>query len=63
MPDRVPIQPQTRIGHVHLKVADLDSALGCYCGMLGFDLMQRMGTWAAFISAGGYPSDWIWMTY
>jgi len=41
------------IGHVHLKVADLDRALGFYCGVLGFDLMQRLGA-AAFISAGGY---------
>jgi catechol 2,3-dioxygenase len=45
---------QTRIGHVHLKVADLDRALGFYCGVLGFELMQRLGTSAAFISAGGY---------
>src|SRR6186713_2393922 len=44
----------TRIGHVHLKVADLDRALGFYCGVLGFELMQRYGTEAAFISAGGY---------
>jgi len=44
----------TRIGHVHLKVANLDRALGFYCGVLGFELMQRMGSGAAFISAGGY---------
>ena len=44
----------TRIGHVHLKVADLDRALGFYCGVLGFELMQRYGPSAAFISAGGY---------
>ena len=44
----------TRIGHVHLKVADLDRALGFYCGVLGFSLMQRYGSEAAFISAGGY---------
>lgn len=44
----------TRIGHVHLKVADLDRALGFYCDVLGFELMQRMGSGAAFISAGGY---------
>ena len=44
----------TRIGHVHLKVADLDRALGFYCGVLGFSLMQKMGSQAAFISAGGY---------
>ena len=48
------IHPQTRIGHVHLKVADLERALGFYCGVLGFELMQRYGTEAAFISAGGY---------
>ena len=44
----------TRIGHVHLKVADLERALGFYCGVLGFELMQRFGDSAAFISAGGY---------
>lgn len=49
-----PIHPQTRIGHVHLKVADLDRALGFYCGVLGFTLMQTYGRGAAFISAGGY---------
>jgi catechol 2,3-dioxygenase len=49
-----PIIAGTRIGHVHLKVADLDRALGFYCGVLGFELMQRMGDQAAFISAGGY---------
>jgi catechol 2,3-dioxygenase len=49
-----PIDPQTRIGHVHLKVADLQRALDFYCGVLGFDLMQRLGDSAAFISAGGY---------
>ncbi len=43
-----------RIGHVHLKVADLDRALGFYCGVLGFELQQRFGAQAAFISAGGY---------
>jgi catechol 2,3-dioxygenase len=43
-----------RIGHVHLKVADLDRALGFYTGMLGFELMQRYGNQAAFVSAGGY---------
>src|ERR1700729_3672007 len=50
-----PIDPGVRIGHVHLKVADLDRALAFYCGVLGFQLMQRMGQQAAFISAGGYP--------
>lgn len=49
-----PIAAGTRIGHVHLKVADLDRALGFYCGVLGFELMQRYGSQAAFISAGGY---------
>jgi len=49
-----PIDPGTRIGHVHLKVADLDRALGFYCGVLGFQLMQRYGTGAAFIAAGRY---------
>lgn len=49
-----PIPAGTRIGHVHLKVADLDRALGFYCGVLGFTLMQRYGTQAAFVSAGGY---------
>jgi catechol 2,3-dioxygenase len=49
-----PIAAGTRIGHVHLKVADLERALGFYCGVLGFELMQRYGTEAAFISAGGY---------
>ncbi len=44
----------TRIGHVHLKVADLDRALGFYCGVLGFEVTQRYGDQAAFISAGGY---------
>ena len=54
MPQNPPIIAGTRIGHVHLKVADLDRALGFYCGVLGFELMQRMGSGAAFISAGGY---------
>jgi catechol 2,3-dioxygenase len=49
-----PIDPGVRIGHVHLKVADLDRALAFYCGVLGFELTQRMGSQAAFISAGGY---------
>ena len=50
----VPIDPGVAIGHVHLKVADLDRALAFYCGVLGFELIQRYGTQAAFISAGGY---------
>jgi catechol 2,3-dioxygenase len=49
-----PINPGVRIGHVHLKVADIDRALAFYCGVLGFELMQRIGPQAAFISAGGY---------
>src|SRR5258705_13807376 len=48
------IDPQVSIGHVHLKVADLDRALAFYCGVLGFELTQRMGSQAAFVSAGGY---------
>ena len=49
-----PIDPNVRIGHVHLKVSDLEQALGFYCGVLGFELMQKFGAQAAFISAGGY---------
>jgi len=49
-----PVAEGTRIGHVHLKVADLDRALSFYCGVLGFELMQRYGNQAAFVSAGGY---------
>ena len=49
-----PIHPRTRIGHVHLKVANLDRALAFYCAILGFELVLRMGDSAAFISAGGY---------
>ncbi|MCC0805663.1 glyoxalase [Methylobacterium sp. W2] len=48
------IHPQARIGHVHLKVADLDRALAFYCGVLGFSLKARYGTQAAFIAAGDY---------
>jgi catechol 2,3-dioxygenase len=48
------IDPRVEIGHVHLKVADLERAIGFYCGVLGFDLMQRIGASAAFVSAGGY---------
>jgi catechol 2,3-dioxygenase len=53
-PSNRAIHPGTQIGHVHLKVADLDRALGFYCGVLGFELTQRFGTQAAFVSAGGY---------
>ena len=56
MPDRSgdPIDPGVEIGHVHLKVADVDRALNFYCGVLGFELMQRYGEDAAFVAAGGY---------
>jgi catechol 2,3-dioxygenase len=60
-PEETPVQsdgyvidPGVDIGHVHLKVADIDRALDFYCGVLGFELMQRYGDQAAFISAGGY---------
>src|SRR5688572_8274237 len=49
-----PIDPGARIGHVHLKVADIERALAFYCGVLGFELIQRYGPSAAFVSAGGY---------
>ena len=49
-----PIDPEVDIGHVHLKVADIDRSLGFYAGVLGFEVMARMGDQAAFISAGGY---------
>ena len=48
------IDPGARIGHVHLKVSDLERSLAFYCGVLGFDLVQRYGSQAAFVSAGGY---------
>lgn len=54
MPRETPIDPGVRIGHVHLKVADLDRALAFYHGVLGFEITQRMGSSAAFLSAGGY---------
>ena len=54
MPSSAAINPATRIGHVHLRVANLDRALGFYCGVLGFALTQRLGDEAAFVSAGGY---------
>src|SRR6187431_1553486 len=53
-PTPPPIAAGTRIGHVHLKVADLQRALDFYVGVLGFQLMQRYGTQAAFIAAGEY---------
>ena len=49
-----PIDPGARIGHVHLKVSDLERSLDFYCGALGFELVQRYGPGAAFVSAGGY---------
>ena len=49
-----PIDPKVDIGHVHLKVAEIDRSLAFYCGVLGFTLMQRYGSSAAFVSAGGY---------
>lgn len=49
-----PIGKSVRIGHVHLKVADLERALEFYCGVLGFEIMVRFGRDAAFVSAGGY---------
>ncbi len=48
------LSPETRVGHVHLKVADLDRAIAFYSGILGFDVTMRYGTQAAFLSAGGY---------
>lgn len=49
-----PAAPDVRIGHVHLKVADLDRAIAFYSGVLGFDVMQRSASGAAFLAAGGY---------
>jgi catechol 2,3-dioxygenase len=49
-----PIDPRTEIGHVHLKVADLERAVSFYSGVLGFEVTQRMGQSAVFLSAGGY---------
>ncbi|NKN80840.1 glyoxalase, partial [Weissella cibaria] len=49
-----PIHPGVRIGHVHLKVADLERSLRFYRDVLGFEVTQRMGTSAVFLSAGGY---------
>src|SRR5947207_8228522 len=53
-PKSKPVHPEVRIGHVHLKVADLDRALAFYRDVLGFELTQRYGSQAAFLSAGGY---------
>eukprot|EP00903_Cladosiphon_okamuranus_P019079 g17556.t1 len=49
-----PVHPDTRVGHIHLKVADLDRAIAFYSGVLGFELQQKFGSQAAFLSAGGY---------
>ena len=54
MPEPPPIAAGARIGHVHLKVSDLDRSLAFYVGVLGFELTLRLGQQAAFISAGGY---------
>ena len=54
MEEQYTVPAQTRIGHVHLKVADLDRALKFYCDLLGFELTTTYGKDAAFISAGGY---------
>ncbi|MBL8012372.1 MAG: VOC family protein [Candidatus Omnitrophica bacterium] len=52
--EKTKIDPRVSIGHVHLKVADLERAVKFYCGVLGFELQQRFGSQAAFVSAGGY---------
>lgn len=52
--DTPPLHPGVRIGHIHLKVADLERAVRFYCGVLGFEITQRYGSQAAFVSAGGY---------
>jgi catechol 2,3-dioxygenase len=49
-----PLDPRVDVGHVHLKVSDLDRAIGFYRDVLGFELQQRLGDQAAFLSAGGY---------
>jgi len=54
IPARFVADPLVRLGHVHLKVGDLDRALGFYSGVLGLQIMQRFGDSAAFLSAGGY---------
>src|SRR2546427_1271833 len=54
MAGHAPISAGVRIGHVHLKVADVERSLAFYCGVFGFELMQRFGREAAFVSAGGY---------
>lgn len=54
MENKYKIPNQTHIGHVHLKVADLNSSLDFYCGLLGFEITTQFGNDVAFISAGGY---------
>ncbi|MDB5372153.1 MAG: Glyoxalase/bleomycin resistance protein/dioxygenase [Belnapia sp.] len=54
MPDTTPVHPAVRIGHVHLKVADLERALAFWRDVIGLEVQQRMGRQAAFLSAGGY---------
>jgi catechol 2,3-dioxygenase len=54
MPDTTPVHPAVRIGHVHLKVADLERALAFWRDVIGLKVQQRMGRQAAFLSAGGY---------
>jgi len=51
---RKTIDPDVRVGHVHLKVADLERSIAFYSGVLGFEVVQRFGSQAAFLSAGGY---------
>ena len=53
-PNEYKVPSETRIDHVHLKVSDLDKSLAFYQGLLGFEIMQRYGAQAVFISAGGY---------
>ena len=54
MTSTTPIDPDVVVGHVHLKVADLERAIEFYSGVLGFEVTHRMGDSAAFLSAGGY---------
>ncbi len=54
MSNHTPASPQIKVGHVHLKVSNLDHSLAFYCDVLGFEITQRMGHSAAFLSTGGY---------
>lgn len=54
MTSEQPVHPEARIGHVHLKVSDLDRSIAFYRDALGFEVQQKYGTQAAFLSAGGY---------